>query len=108
MRRRPRLRAAPPLSGARCLSRPRGGREESSLTPWYAASLWPKFEAAKRQRGGRLRLGSPAPAPCGAACTGPGDPIAWLTDFYSACNQARPGRARCARPLRPRLLITNG
>ena len=52
----------------------------------------PKVRAhmqAKQQRGGSLRLGSPAPAPCGANCKGPPSPIDWLTEFYAACNQAR-------------------
>ncbi|KAK9843740.1 hypothetical protein WJX81_004538 [Elliptochloris bilobata] len=61
--------------------------EESNISPQQAATLWPQFEQAKQQRGGKLRLGSPAPAPCGASCNGPSNPIDWLTAFYAACNQ---------------------
>lgn len=44
---------------------------------------------AKQQRGGQLRLGSPAAAPCGANCVGSGSAVQWLSDFFAACNQAR-------------------
>ena len=57
-------------------------RITTPLTSWSGRQ-------AKQQRGGRLRLGSPAAAPCGANCVGSGSAVQWLTDFFAACNQAR-------------------
>ena len=38
-----------------------------------------------------LRLGSPAPNPCGNNCVGPGDPFQWWDQWQAAC-QSQLGR----------------
>lgn len=57
---------------------------------------------AKQQRGGQLRLGSPAAAPCGTNCVGSGSAVQWLADFFSACNQARRASPAPGSPLQRR------
>lgn len=66
--------------------------EQSNLSAAQAAALWPRLEAIAAQRG--LALVSPAVNFCGDAESGTGpchdtDPVAYLTDFFAACQGCR-------------------
>jgi len=58
-------------------------KEQSNLTPQQAASFW--FQVQEKIKGLNLRIGSPAPAPCGANCV-IASPFDWWDQFFAACK----------------------